>query len=152
MKAAKNPKIALAERLARDVLHGWRWFIEDDWIVFEVPGRSEISAYDMRTIASQPNVWNVAAVFRCAPHPGLYVRFQVRKASRKTKASQELRDRADSLLRDSARAGDADLWGNVIRHATVNAALALHADATRSESRDPGDNAIGGPNDYAYGM
>jgi hypothetical protein len=130
MKTAKNPMVALAESLARDVLHGWRWFIEDDWIVFEVPGRSEISIYDMQTIAAQPHVLNVAAVFRCAPHTGVYVRFQLRSAARKTKgAPQALRERANNQLRDSVHSGDA-----------------------RNEVHDPDDNAIGGPNDYAYGM
>lgn len=32
---------------------------------------------------------------------------------------------AERLLRASVTAGDADLWGNAIRHATVRAALAL---------------------------
>jgi hypothetical protein len=40
-----------------------------------------------------------------------------------------LRERANELLRDSMNAGDAGLWGNTIRHALVDAALALHVDA-----------------------
>ncbi len=70
--------IALAEALSRDVLPGWRWFVDGTGIVFEVPGRSEIQLSEMLAIAAQPRVTNVAAVFRSTPHPGIYVhvRFQ----------------------------------------------------------------------------
>ena len=37
VKTAKDPLVALAESVERTVLHGWRWFIDDTWIVFEVP-------------------------------------------------------------------------------------------------------------------
>lgn len=46
-----------------------------------------------------------------------------------------LRERADDLLRSSVNAGDAGLWGETIRHAMVEAGLALHADASRLEGR-----------------
>ena len=44
-----------------------------------------------------------------------------------------LRERANNFLRDAADADDADLWGNTIRHAMVDAALSLHAEAAQLE-------------------
>lgn len=40
-----------------------------------------------------------------------------------------LRARADELLRAAVDAGRADLWGETIRHATIDAALELFDDA-----------------------
>lgn len=88
VKTAKNLMVALAESVARDVLPGWRWFSDDDWIVFEVPGRREISLPEMQALAAQPHVTRVAAVFRATPHAGVYVRFQLRKTRRKTKGAK----------------------------------------------------------------
>lgn len=81
MKTAKDPLVALAESVERAVLHGWRWFIDGTWIVFEVPGRSEITLLEMQAIAAHPRVMSAAAVFRSTPHAGVYVRFQRAEAS-----------------------------------------------------------------------
>lgn len=45
-----------------------------------------------------------------------------------------LRARANNLLREAVDADVADLWGNTIRHALVDAALSLHAEAAQLES------------------
>ncbi len=44
-----------------------------------------------------------------------------------------LRDRANNLLREAVASGDADLWGDTIRHAMVDAAMVLHAEAAQLE-------------------
>ena len=44
-----------------------------------------------------------------------------------------LRERSIELLRMSAQAGDADLWGNTIRDAAINAALDLANEADALE-------------------
>jgi hypothetical protein len=44
-----------------------------------------------------------------------------------------LRERANTLLREALDAADADLWGNTIRHAMVDAALALYTEAAQLE-------------------
>lgn len=75
MKTAENPMAAFAKNVAL-VLPEWRWFIDGDWIVFEVPGRSEILLAEMQILAAQPHVTKVAAVFRSTPHAGVYIRFQ----------------------------------------------------------------------------
>ena len=76
VKTAKDPLVALAESVERTVLHGWRWFIDDTWIVFEVPGLSEITLLELKVIAEHTRVMRLAAVFRSTPHAGIYVRFQ----------------------------------------------------------------------------
>jgi hypothetical protein len=40
-----------------------------------------------------------------------------------------LKENAEALLRDSVDAGDADLWGDTIRHALVDASLKLFDEA-----------------------
>jgi hypothetical protein len=44
-----------------------------------------------------------------------------------------LRERANSLLREAVDATNADLWGNTIRHAMVDAAMVLHTEAAQLE-------------------
>ena len=52
-----------------------------------------------------------------------------------------LRERANNLLRNAVDADDADLWGNTIRHALVDAAMVLHSEAAQLEgpSLEPHD-------------
>ncbi len=78
----RDPLVALAEDIACAVLCGWRWFIDDAWIVFEVPGQSEILLSEMQALAAQPHVSHVAVVFRATPRAGVYVRFQRTEARR----------------------------------------------------------------------
>jgi hypothetical protein len=44
-----------------------------------------------------------------------------------------LRERANTFLREAVEGGDAGLWGETIRHAMVDAAMVLHAEATQLE-------------------
>ena len=44
-----------------------------------------------------------------------------------------LRECANSLLREAVDAADADLWGDTIRHAMVDAAMVLHTEAAQLE-------------------
>lgn len=44
-----------------------------------------------------------------------------------------LRERANKFLRTAMEAGDADLWGNTIRHAMIDAAMVLHTEASQLE-------------------
>jgi len=74
----KDPKVAIAERLAVHGLPGWRWFIDGAWIVFEPPGRSDIQLSEMQMLSELPRVTSVTAVFRSTPHAGVYLQFQLR--------------------------------------------------------------------------
>lgn len=47
--------------------------------------------------------------------------------------ASDLRTQADKLLREAINAGDADCWGDVIRHAMIDAAMALYTEATQLE-------------------
>jgi len=76
--SSKDPKVALADRLTVHGLPGWRWFIDGVWIVFEPPGRSDITLAEMKMIAELPRVEHVTAVFRSTPHAGIYLQFQLR--------------------------------------------------------------------------
>ena len=59
------------------MLHGWRWFIDDTSIVFEVPGLSEIALLELKVEwRRRARVMRLAAVFQSTPHAGIYVRFQ----------------------------------------------------------------------------
>lgn len=44
-----------------------------------------------------------------------------------------LRERANTLLREAVDANDVDLWGNTLRHAMVDAAMALYTEAAQLE-------------------
>jgi hypothetical protein len=56
------------------------------------------------------------------------------EAERFVKA-RTLRERADTLLRESVEAGNADCWGDTIRHAMIDAAMVLYTEATQLEGR-----------------
>ncbi len=49
--------------------------------------------------------------------------------------ARTLRERADTLLRESVEAGNADRWGETIRHAMIDAAMVLYTEATQLEGR-----------------
>jgi hypothetical protein len=51
-----------------------------------------------------------------------------------------LRARADELLRDAIAAGDAGLWGDVIRHAAIDTALDLFDQAQHLQGPSPVDS------------
>ena len=46
-----------------------------------------------------------------------------------------LKEHAETLLRDSVDAGDADLWGDTIRHALVDASLKLFDEAAALKNK-----------------
>jgi hypothetical protein len=55
------------------LLAGWRWFIDDDYIVFE-PSTGSIHPRDMAFLDMQARITDVEAVFRATPHAGIYLR------------------------------------------------------------------------------
>ena len=57
-------------------LKGWRWFIDNDWIVLE-PHNRFVASSDMAFVATQPSAIDIEAVFRATPSPGVYLRFKL---------------------------------------------------------------------------
>ena len=76
-QAESHDLAEVARKIADTILIDYRWFLDGNWVIFEVPDHSLIPLDILKRVADVADVADVAAVFRFSPHVGIYVRFRL---------------------------------------------------------------------------